>query len=416
VGLGTTSILVIATDPFGQTTQTVVNVVRSDEVVNWNELTLELITQRKMAAPAAARVLAAESAAVYDAVVAIEGTGQAYHIVRTAPAGASESAAVVAAAAEILRTYFPLDAGRVNHWSQAALEAQPAGLTRNRGVRLGQSVADALVRFRNGDGAAIRLNYRPGASVGAWQPTAPAYQPALLPQWQNVVPFVLTSPSEFLAPAPPALTSADYAASFNDVRALGARNSSSRTADQTAAAYFWAEPQGTITTVGLWNRIAQSLIIAQNQTMAQGARTFALLNLAEADAGIAAFKAKYTYNMWRPATAIHAAGSDGNPATTADATWQPLIAEQATPSYVSDTSAFSGAAQVVLESIFGTKLAFTASSDGAGGLTRSFNSFAQAAAESGRSQVYAGVAFEFDNERGLSLGQSVGRLVVQVLS
>jgi hypothetical protein len=416
VGLGTTPVLVIATDPFGQTTRTVLNVVRSDEVVNWNALALRLIQQRSLAAPAAARVLAVMSASVYDSVVAIEGAGQAYRVVRTAPAGASEPAAVIAAAREVLQTYFPADAGRLDLWYAGALAALPPGITRNRGVRLGQSVADAMLRWRLGDGAGAHVKYKPSSALGKWQPTAPAYQSALLPQWKNVTPFALTSPSEYLAPAPPALTSADYATSYNDVKALGVRNSTSRTADQTAAALFWNEPQGTVTPVGLWNQIAQSILIAQNATIAQDARTFALLNLAEADAGIAAFKAKYTYNTWRPATAIHAAASDVNPATSPDPAWQPLLAEQPTPSYVSDSSAYAGAAQIVLQSVFGANVAFTATSDGAGGLSRSFTSFAQAADEAGRSQVYAGTAFEFDNERGLNLGQAIGRLLVQVLS
>jgi hypothetical protein len=273
-----------------------------------------------------------------------------------------------------------------------------------------------MLRWRQGDGAAGRVKYTPSSAVGSWQPTAPGYQPALLPQWRNVTAFVMTSPSEYLAPAPPALTRAEYASAYNEVKTLGAQNSTTRTADQTAAALFWNEPQGTVTTVGLWNQIAQSILIEQNGSIAQDARTFALLNLAEADAGIGAFNTKYTYKTWRPSTAIHDGAADGNPATSPDSTWRPLLAEQASPSYVSDTSAFSGAAQIVLTSLFGSNVAFTATSDGAGGMNRSYTSFAQAASEAGRSQIYAGTAFEFDNQRGQILGQAVGRLVVQVLS
>src|SRR5262249_2420769 len=149
--------------------------------------------------------------------------------------------------------------------------------------------------------------------------------PALAPQWKDVTPFALTSGSQFRPAAPPALDSAEYAAAFNEVKDLGSATSATRTAEQTQIAKVWNDGLGTAFAMGYWNRIAEQVATDQNLSLVQDARVFGLLNIANADAIIACWDAKYTYNLWRPVTAIRAADTDDNPDTVSDATWTPLL-------------------------------------------------------------------------------------------
>ena len=168
---------------------------------------------------------------------------------------------------------------------------------------------------------------------------------------------------------------------------------------------------GTDTPPGHWNTIAANAAITQGLTLAQEARLFALLDISLADAGIAAWDAKYTYNFWRPVTAIQGAGSDGNAATVADATWTPLINTPPFPEYVSGHSTYSGAADAVLTNFFGSNVGFTAGSGGLSGVTRTFDSFTSAANEAGISRIYGGIHFNSANQDGLTTGRAIGSYV-----
>jgi membrane-associated phospholipid phosphatase len=222
--------------------------------------------------------------------------------------------------------------------------------------------------------------------------------------------------SQFRPPAPPALTSADYASAFNEVKSLGSADSTTRTADQTQIALFWKDAAGTAYAFGHWNTIAEGVSAAQGLSLVDDARMFALLNIATADSLIACWDAKYTYNFWRPVTAIRYAGDNSiNPATVSDPTWTPLIVAPNFPSYMSAHSTVSSAAATVLTSLFGSQYAFTVGSDGLPGVTRSFSSFDAAAAEAGQSRIYGGIHFQFDNQYGLATGQALGQFVSQNL-
>ena len=159
---------------------------------------------------------------------------------------------------------------------------------------------------------------------------------ALDPQWKNVTPFALTSGDQFRPDAPPSLTSQTYADALNEVKSLGSVGSSTRTTDQTQIARFWADGSGTVTPSGHWNQIAKTAAQAEGNSVSENARLFAKLNVALADAGIAAWDAKYTYNFWRPITAIQKADQDGNDATTADINWSSLIVTPPFPEYLSE--------------------------------------------------------------------------------
>jgi hypothetical protein len=290
----------------------------------------------------------------------------------------------------------------------ASLEGVPAGQSRDRGVRLGQYAAEKLLAWRKDDGSRRRVAYTPGAEVGVWRPTPPGYKAALLPQWPGVRPFGVRDVTAFRPEAPPALTSAAYTRDFNEVKRLGSRDSTTRTAEQALIAWFWDDGAGTSTPPGHWNRIAQVVAVRQGNTLPENARLFALLNLALADAGIVCWDCKYRFRLWRPVTAVRQADRDGNPDTLADARWNPLLETPPFPSYTSGHSTFSGAAAAMLAHVFGTDaIPFTVGSEGLPGQERSFASFSEAAREAGRSRIYGGIHYEFDNRVGLALGRAV---------
>jgi hypothetical protein len=224
----------------------------------------------------------------------------------------------------------------------------------------------------------------------------------------------MTSGSQFRHTiGPPALSSAQYAADLNEVKSLGATGSTTRTADQTNIARFWADGAGTSTPAGHWNRIAQTVGAAEGNTLSENARMFALLNLAEADAAIVSWDNKYQANFWRPITAIRQADLDGNAATQPDPTWTPLIATPPFPTYTSGHSTFSGAAAEILKQYFGAdNVSFTTSAEGAAGVPdRSFTSFSQAAAEAADSRLFGGIHYRFDNQHGLQNGIALGQFI-----
>jgi hypothetical protein len=259
------------------------------------------------------------------------------------------------------------------------------------------------------------VDYTPGTNPGDWQPTPPAYAAAAFPQWPQVTPFCLQSGSQFRTPPPPALTSPDYTAVFNLTKDLGAIDSTSRTADETDAALFW---QGIAVAnngvYGQWDQIAQIVAAAQGNSLVQNARLFALLNLAEADLFIACWDSKYTYNFWRPVTAIRAADTDGNPDTDADPNWTPLMATPNHPSYPAAHATISRGAATVLASFFGTDtISFNIAYPGLPGVTRSYASFSAAAQEAGMSRIWAGFHWNTDLAAGDALGESVGTYIVQ---
>ena len=228
-----------------------------------------------------------------------------------------------------------------------------------------------------------------------------------------MTPFVLQSGSQFRPGGPPAITSAQYTADFNEVKSLGSATSTTRTADQTQLASFWSDAGGTETPPGHWNTIASSIALAQSYSVYKTVAMFHLLNMGLADAGIAAWDAKNTYDNWRPLTAIRNAASDGNPDTTADASWTPLWANPPFQDYVSGHSTFSSTAATILEAFVGTNYAFTSSSDPKlGSITRSFTSLRDAAQEAGYSRVIGGIHFNFSNLDGATLGNSVGQYLL----
>jgi hypothetical protein len=380
-------------------------------VLAWNEAALRAIQTERTTPPVAARNLAIVHGAVYDAVNAVERTHQAFLATVPAPAESSAEAAAAGAAHLTLVTLFPRRAVDFDRFLDSTLATIPDGPARTNGVRLGQTVAVRILEARAKDGEG-RTSYRVRIGLGNWQPTPPDYRPPLLPQWASVRCFALPRPAEFHPPGPPALTSDDYVASYREVKALGAADSATRTRDQTEIARFWADGEGTATPPGHWNRIAQTVAAQRGTSLAENARLFAMLNVALADAAIACWDCKFQFNVWRPVTAIRTAAKINNPDFVADPDWTPLLATPPFPSYTSGHSTFSGAGAAALAEFFGTDdVRFSSTSDALPGVTRSYSGFRAAADEAGRSRIYGGIHWEFDNRDGLDAGRKVGEYV-----
>jgi hypothetical protein len=279
-------------------------------------------------------------------------------------------------------------------------------------VAIGQAAAAAILALRSADGSIAPMPYTPGTGPGIWQPTPPALLPAALPGWGQVTTFALASGGQF-RPARPAffdLTSAEYAADYNEEKNIGDANSATRNAEQSEIARFWyeASPFG-------WNRIARNVLAKQNLDLWESAQLFALLNFAMADGFIAGFEAKYFYNFWRPVTAIRAGGADDNPDTIADPAWLPFLVTPNIPDYPSTHSVLGAAAAEVMARFFGADAISFTTTSGAPfpGITRSFTGFSQAAQENADSRVYAGIHFRSACRDGLIQGAQIGRYVFE---
>ncbi|BAY73413.1 hypothetical protein NIES23_62410 (plasmid) [Trichormus variabilis NIES-23] len=418
--LGDNSFTVIATDTAGNTrsfTDIIKRVTqdKSDVVLDWNTTLLNAIYIGKTAPPHASRNMAITQAAVFDAINSITKTYQNYYFTGDAPDGASPEAAAAAAAHRVLMNVYPTQIGFFDTALTESLAKIPDGTAEDAGVIFGRTVADSILTWRSTDGATNSVNYTPGTNPGDWQPTAPGFAPALLPQWGEVTPFALTSGEQFRPDGPPTLDSQEYANDYNQVKDLGKKDSTTRTEEQTQIALFWADGAGTFTPPGHWNQIAQNVVANKSNSLVDNARIFALLDISLADAGITAWDTKYHYNFWRPITAIRQGDTDGNPNTIADSNWTPLINTPPFPDYISGHSTFSGAASTILTSLLGNNVSFSVNSLGLPGVYRQFDSFTAAADEATISRLYGGIHFNAANVDGLATGKSIGNYVLQNL-
>src|SRR3989440_6277901 len=374
---------------------------RGGFVTDWNNAALDAIRFERTAPPIASRSLAILHVSIYDAANGIARTHEPYLLQSAVSASASREAAASAAAHDTLINLFPASASSFDALHAAILAAIPDGPQKTAGIVWGEFVANQILAARANDGSDAIVPPPGGSGPGVWVPTPPAFAPYLLPQWGFVVPFGMSSSSQFRPPGPPSLDSEQYAADYNEVKALGAAVGSTRTEEQSQIALFWADGAGTETPPGHWNSIAQIIAAAQGNTLEENARLFALLNLAMADAAICAWDAKYTFHFWRPVTAINFAEPD--------LIWASFIVTPPFPDYVSGHSTFSGAAATVLALFYSTEdLPFTTGSDSLSGVYRSFPTCLDAAEEAALSRLYGGIHFRSANEDGLQAGISIG--------
>jgi len=386
--------------------------VRADVVTDWNSAALDAIRADRTSPPQAARILAILHVAIYDAVNGVTQTHEPY-FVKEKPVGvASAEVAASAAAHRILAELFPAHAESLDALYASKLDVFRDHPSLTAGIAWGETAAQAILDLRSGDHSDDVVIYVPRTGAGFWTPTPPAFAPSLLPQWPVVTPFAMTSGGQFRPAPPPGLETEGWASDYNLTKDVGSATSTIRTMEQTAIARFWADGAGTVTPPGHWNVIAQDVAEQQGTTLEENARLFALLNIAEADAGIVSWDCKYQFEFWRPITAIVNGDLDPRADTEKDPEWTPLLLTPPFPEYTSGHSTFSSAAAAVLAGFFGSDdVAFTTESEDLPGVVRSFTSFSGAAAEAGMSRIYGGIHFPSANEAGLSSGAALGAYV-----
>jgi membrane-associated phospholipid phosphatase len=386
-----------------------------NSVIEWNRTLLAIVRTAGAQPPTihSTRNFAILHASVYDAVNNIDGIFSPYFVrIPNVSRRASTPAAADQAAHDALVALYPAFQATLDAELQQDLAQILDGQNKTDGIAVGQTVAAQILSFRSNDGSGVTPPpFIPGNQPGGYQLTPPNFAAADFTQWPQVTPFALARADEFRPAPPPELTSDSYTRVFDEVKSLGFINSTTRTPEQTLIGTFW---NGNIQ--DFWNEIAQTAALRHHLNLAQSARLFALLNISLADTAIAFFDAKYTYQFWRPVTAIQMAGSDGNPSTEPNPTWLPLTTKTAPdPSYPGAHSAISAAGAEVLRFYFGQRFTFDVTSESLAGVTRHFTSFSAAAQEAGLSRIYAGQHFRSDHVAGKDLGREVAESVDETI-
>jgi len=344
-------------------------------------------------------------AAIYDAVVAIEGGYRPYAITPGVPPNSSLDAAVAAAAHRVLVGRFP-EQTNLDAVYLAYLDGIPEGEAKSNGIQVGEEVGLGMLLLRANDGLDASVPYvQPPPGPGVYEPTAPmAPFGARLPR---VMPLALEDPSQFRPNGPPALTSGEYTHDFNEVKDLGRLDSVVRTPGQTAVAKFWTDHD-----IPQWNRNLLRLADARGLSAIETARMLAMAHVAGGDAMIGCFDAKYHYLSWRPLHAIRRADTDGNRLTEADPAWQPLLPTPNHPEYPSAHACHTTSIAEALESFFGPGPVRFSLDSLVTGETRSYDRFKDVVEEVNNARVWAGFHFRYSDEDGSKLGRKVARFVV----
>ena len=349
--------------------------------------------------------LATLHVAIYDAVMAIVGTHQAYAIVpASAAADASQEAAVGSAAYRVLLGLFPARTAQY----QAAYDTFIAGITdspaKAKGMAIGAEVAAGVLALRANDGRSVVLPaYVPGTGPGQFRGLNPVNR-----NGPYIKPFALDSNAQFRAPGPPPLISAAYAADVNETRTLGSVTSMTRTTDQSTLALF-----GTSTPGPYWQTNMRTFATT-SRSLAEQARLMAMVWVAQNDSGNACFESKYFYERWRPLSAITLADTDGNASTDVDAAWVPVVPTPNHPEYPAAHSCISGAMAEILTAYYGTpNIIFDLAGIGpAAGVTRHYTSMTAMTAEIQLARIAGGMHFRTSTVDGEALGRSVAQWIV----
>lgn len=376
----------------------------ADVVTEWNQKAGACVLEGKIYPFAGTRVMAIVHTAMFDAINSIEGRYTPYKFKVSAPAGSSTDAAGVAAAHTTLVQLFPEQKAALDAAYRASLAAIPDGAGKAAGIAVGEEVAAKVLAWRASDGADAANTYRPVTTAGTYVTTT-------LPigtQWGSVTPWVIESGSQFRPAPPPALSSTEWAADYNEIKEIGAKKSTRRTSEQTEIARFW-----TITGPQSFDPIVRQLAATPGRSLSQNARLFALVEMAVADSYIAVFDAKYAYVFWRPITAIRNGDIDGNDATERDPGWEPLVDTPLHPEYPCAHCINSGAARAVLEAEFGTgPNPLTMTSATAPGVTHKWGTIAEYAEEVSLGRIYGGLHYRNSTVVGKAMGKKIGELAV----
>jgi hypothetical protein len=379
-------------------------------VTDWNNIAVKTAVAGNSVIPpnspnGMALYLAYVHLAIHDAVNAIEHQYKPYGPPIEAPAGASAEAAVAAAAYVTLKSYFPDQSDTLTAQYNCALLVLP-DTGRADGVAAGSLAANQLIAMRAGDGhgANVPYTYPSVPTPGVWIPTPPAFASPITPWMGQMVPFTMQSASQFFPEPPLSLASTEWVNDYNQVKALGAINSSVRTPQEKEIALFWTENAAV-----QYSRALRNLAGARGLDLAETARLFALVWTSSADALIGCWNAKYQYNFWRPVTAIRNGDIDGNPGTVPDTTWTPLANTPAHPEYPSAHGCFTGAVAYSLKEYFGTpNFTFIVYST-VTNTVHEIHGVRELQQEVERARIYAGIHYDHSVVQGTDLGRKVAQ-------
>jgi hypothetical protein len=380
---------------------------RADVVTDANAKAGDIVSKHP-STPISVRMMAIVQVSVFEAVNAITRRYPTYRVQMTPAPGASVDAAVAAATRTALLKLMPAQQAGIEADYQALLGPLPDGQAKTNGIAAGEQAAAAVLASCANDGSVAADAYRPHSAPGVYVPTM---LPAV-PHWGKRMPWVMTSADQFRPGPPPSLTSALWARDYNEVKALGSRNSTQRTPEQTAIAKFWEATAPVV----YWP-VVRSVAAAPGRDVTDNARLLAVAAMAMDDALIAVFDAKYTYNFWRPVTAIRNGELDGNDATVPEPGWTPFIDTPMHPEYPCAHCIISAALGAVLVAEIGAgpvpKLSSASST--ASGAVRTWTSVSDFTEEVGLARILDGVHYRNSTEVGAAMGKKIGELAVQKL-
>src|SRR5215475_2563554 len=377
--------------------------VRADVVIDWNIKSDEIAAQKQIPPFNHSRGVAMLQVAMFEAVNAIEGRYLPYKLNLTADRNTSKEAAAAVAGHAILVALYPDQQSTLDATLATMLTGIADGDPKTKGIDLGKKAAAEMVALRANDGTNAEEAYRPRTTPGVYVPT-------VVPSFSTsgaVTPWVMISGAQFRLAAPPTLTSETWTTDVNEIRELGRIDSAKRTAEQTTIGRFWF-----VTGPRSYNPIVRQIAMAKDMDIVDCARLFALTAMAGNDAYIAVFDAKYTYNLWRPVTAIRNADQTNNSATPRDASWRPLGDTPMHPEYPCAHCIGSAAVSTVLQNAAGSEVGeISMTSPTAPGVTRKWTRLQDYSDEVSAARIYAGFHYRFSTIVGKDMGNKIGALV-----
>jgi len=362
------------------------------------------IASRLPGTPPAVRAMAFVQVSVFEAVNAITGRYPSSRVNITPPPGASVDAAVAASTRTVLLKLVPTQQAAIEADYQAALKSLPDSAAKAGGIAVGEQAAAACLTRE--DGMGVPDTYRPHTTAGVYVPTL---LPAV-PNWGKRKPWVMSGGDQFRPGPPPGLTSETWARDYNEIKAIGGKNSVQRSPEQTAIAKFWEA-----TAPAVYWPVVRSVAATPGRDVTENARLLAVAAMAMDDGLVAVFDAKYTYNFWRPVTAIRNGDLDSNDATERDPSWTPFIDTPMHPEYPCAHCIVSASLGAVLEAELAgrpsPKLSSTSST--AGGVERTWSSVDEFVREVAVARIYDGVHYRNSTQVGSAMGKKIGELAVK---
>src|SRR6266850_4825276 len=377
----------------------------ADVITDWNQKAVPLVTKYSLGAPAY-RDLAIMHLAMYQCVNSIEPRYEPYKAKLDAPATVSKEAAAAVAAAVVLSKLHPEDQAKVDGELKQYLAQIPDGPAKDEGIAFGQKVAEGIVTSRANDGSNAPDTYRPRTTAGRYVATSLL----VVPMWGKVTPFALKSESQFRPGPPISLKSREWADNYNEIKDIGARKSTTRSALQTETGRLWL-----YTGPGTFMPLAVQLSQAKGLSVNENARLFALLAMATADAMVAVFDAKYHYEFWRPVTAIRNGDRDGNPNTEQEAAWDAIAPTPMHPEYPCAHCIVAASAGTVMQAFFGTGNVpeISLSTPTMPGVTHRWTRIEDYIEEPSNARIWSGIHYRFSTVVGKDMGRKIGAQAVK---